>query len=150
MYNINVELQISQSKKQSNKMVKTRNQNEQSKNLQRGVTTRSGLELKKSNTEVEVGMEIEAEIVVLPVVKMSKEMKRRANVRKEIAKKSWKKQTDKKCRRFERVERDFLKHVYHNAGEMTAIWKNFEMAFRDIDKLLMFKKRVEGNSIVII
>lgn len=126
-------------------MVKTRNQNQQSKNLQRGVTTRSGFELKKSNTEVEVG----TEIVVLPPVKMSKEMKRRANVRKEIAKKSWKKQTDKKCKRFERVERDFLKHVYHNAGEMTAIWKNFEMAFRDIDKLLMFKKRVEGNSIVI-
>ena len=150
VYNINVELQISQSKKQSNKMVKTRNQNQQSENLQRGVTTRSGFELKKSNTEVEVGTDIGTEIVVLPVVKMSKEMKRRANVRKEIAKKSWKKQTDKKCRRFERVERDFLKHVYHNAGEMTAIWKNFEMAFRDIDKLLMFKKRVEGNSIVII
>ena len=149
VYNINVELQISQSKKQSNKMVKTRNQNQQSKNLQRGVTTRSGFELKKSNTEVETGTEIatdiEAEIVVLPAMKMSKEMKRRANVRKEIAKKSWKKQTDKKCRRFERVERDFLNHVYHNAGEMTAIWKNFEMAFRDIDKLLMFKKRVEGK-----
>ena len=145
VYNINVELQISQSKKQSNKMVKTRNQNEQSKNLQRGVTTRSGFELKKSNTEVEVGMEIEAEIVVLPVVKMSKEMKRRANVRKEIAKKSWKKQTDKKCKRFERVEREFLEHVYHNAGEMTAIWKNFEMAFRNIDSLLVFKRRVEGK-----
>ncbi len=153
VYNINVELQISQSKKQSNKMVKTRNQNQQSKNLQRGVTTRSGFELKKPNTEVETGTEIgtdiEVEIVVLPVVKMSKEMKHRANVRKEIAKKSWKKQTDKKCRRFERVERDFLKHVYHNAGEMTAIWKNFEMVFRDIDKLIVFKKRVEGNSIVI-
>jgi len=149
VYNINVELKISQSKKQSNKMVKTRNQNQQSKNLQRGVTTRSGFELKKSNTEVdieaEIATDIEAEIVVLPVVKMSKEMKHRANVRKEIAKKSWKKQTDKKCRRFERVERDFLNHVYHNAGEMTAIWKNFEMAFRDIDKLLMFKKRVEGK-----
>jgi hypothetical protein len=141
VYNINVELQISQSKKQSNKMVKTRNQNQQSKNMQRGVTTRSGFELKKSNTEVD----IEAEIVVLPAMKMSKEMKHRANVRKEIAKKSWKKQTDKKCRRFERVERDFLNHVYHNAGEMTAIWKNFEMVFRDIDKLLMFKKRVEGR-----
>jgi hypothetical protein len=152
MYNINVELQISQTKQQSiiNKMVKTRNQNQQSENLQRGVTTRSGFELKKSNTEVEVVTDIGTEIVVLPAMKMSKEMKRRANVRKEIAKKSWKKQTDKKCRRFERVERDFLKHVYHNAGEMTAIWKNFEMAFRDIDKLLMFKKRVEGNSIVII
>ena len=125
-------------------MVKTRNQNEQSKNLKRGLTTRSGFELKNSDVESK------KEKIVLPPVKMSKEMKRRANVRKEIAKKSWKKQTDKKCRRFERVERDFLKHVYHNAGEMTAIWKNFEMAFRDIDKLLMFKKRVEGNSIVII
>ena len=141
VYNINVELQISQSKKQSNKMVKTRNQNQQSKNLQRGVTTRSGFELKHSDVEVD----IEAEIVVLPPVKMSKEMKHRANVRKEITKKSWKKQTDKKCKRFERVERDFLKHVYHNAGEMTAIWKNFEMAFRNIDSLLAFKKRVEGR-----
>ena len=120
-------------------MVKTRNQNEQSKNLKRGVTTRSGFELKES--DMEVGMER----VVLPAMKMSKEMKRCANVRKEIAKKSWKKQTDKKCKRFEKVERDFLKHVYHNAGEMTAIWKNFEMVFRDIDKLLMFKKRVEGK-----
>ena len=149
VYNINVELQIGQSNnqtiKQSNKMVKTRNQNQQSKNLQRGVTTRSGFELKKLNTEVDIGTEIEAEIVVLPVVKMSKEMKRRANVRKEIAKKSWKKQTDKKCKRFERVEREFLKHVFHNAGEMTAIWKNFEMAFRNIDNLLMFKRRVEGK-----
>jgi hypothetical protein len=120
-------------------MVKTRNQNKQSKNQQRGVTTRSGFELKES--EMDVGIER----VVLPAVKMSKEMKRRANVRKDIAKKSWKKQTDKKCKRFERVEREFLKHVYHNAGEMTAIWKNFEMAFRNIDNLLMFKRRVEGK-----
>ena len=141
VYNINVELQIGQTtnNNQSNKMVKTRNQNEQSKNLKRGVTTRSGFELKES--DMEVGMER----VVLPAVKMSKEMKRRANVRKEIAKKSWKKQTDKKCKRFERVEREFLKHVFHNAGEMTAIWKNFEMAFRNIDNLLMFKRRVEGK-----
>ena len=142
VYNINVELQISQSNKQQsiiNKMVKTRNQNQQSKNLKRGLTTRSGFELKKSDVDVQI------ERVVLPAVKPTKEMKRRANVRKEIAKKSWKKQTDKKCKRFERVERDFLKHVYHNAGEMTALWKNFEMAFRDIDNLLMFKKRVEGR-----
>jgi hypothetical protein len=95
--------------------------------------------LKKSDVDVQI------ERVVLPAVKPTKEMKRRANVRKEIAKKSWKKQTDKKCKRFERVEREFLKHVYHNAGEMTALWKNFEMAFRDIDNLLMFKKRVEGR-----
>ena len=120
VYNINVELQIGQTtnNNQSNKMVKTRNQTEQSKNLKRGLTTRSGFELKNSDVESK------KEKIVLPPVKMSKEMKRRANVRKEIAKKSWKKQTDKKCKRFERVERDFLKHVYHNAGEMTAIWKN--------------------------
>jgi hypothetical protein len=89
------------------------------------------------------------ERVELPAVKLSKEMKHRANVKKEIAKKSWKKQTDKKCKRFERLERDFLKHVYHNAGEMTAIWKNFEMAFHHIDKLLVFKKRVEGKQIIL-
>jgi hypothetical protein len=124
-------------------MVKTRNQNEQSKNLKRGLTTRSGFELKHSDEDADRDMNMER--VVLPAVKPTKEMKRRANVRKEIEKKSWKKQTDKKCKRFERVEREFLKHVYHNAGEMTAIWKNFEMAFRDIDKLLMFKKRVEGK-----
>ena len=124
-------------------MVKTRNQNQQSKNLKRGLTTRSGFELKHSDEDADRDMNMER--VVLPAVKPTKEMKRRANVRKEIAKKSWKKQTDKKCKRFERVEREFLKHVYHNAGEMTAIWKNFEMAFRDIDKLLMFKKRVEGK-----
>ena len=122
-------------------MVKTRNQNEQSKNLKRGVTTRSGFELKHSDWDVES----KKEKIVLPPVKPTKEMKRRANVRKEIAKKSWKKQTDKKCKRFERLEREFLKHVYHNAGEMTAIWKNFEMAFRDIDKLRLFQKRVEGR-----
>jgi hypothetical protein len=133
VYNINVEFQI----KQSNKMVKTRNQNQKAQQVQQaqqggieGMRTRSGLKLER---------------VELPAVKLSKEMKRRANVKKEIAKKSWKKQTDKKCKRFERLEREFLKHVYHNAGEMTAIWKNFEMAFRDIDKLLMFKKRVEGR-----
>jgi hypothetical protein len=124
-------------------MVKTRNQNEQSKSLKRGLTTRSGFELKHYDEDADRDMNMER--VVLPPVKPTKEMKRRANVRKEIAKKSWKKQTDKKCKRFERVEREFLKHVYHNAGEMTAIWKNFEMAFRDIDKLLMFKKRVEGK-----
>jgi len=124
-------------------MVKTRNQNQQSKNLKRGLTTRSGFELKHSDEDADRDMNMER--VVLPAVKPTKEMKRRANVRKEIEKKSWKKQTDKKCKRFERVEREFLKHVYHNAGEMTAIWKNFEMAFRDIDKLLMFKKRVEGK-----
>ena len=149
VYNINVELQISQTtnNNQSNKMVKTRNQNEQSKNLKRGLTTRSGFELKNSDVDVDVdtNMESKKEKIVLAPVKMSKEMKRRANVRKEIAKKSWKKQVEKKCKRFERVEHDLLKHVYHNSGEMMAIWKNFEMAFRNIDSLLMFKKRVEGK-----
>ncbi len=108
--------------------------------------TRSGLKLER---------------VELPAIKLSKEMKRRANVRKEIAKKTWKKQMDKtdkidktdmKCNRFERLERlerDFLKHVYHNAGEMTAIWKNFEMVFRDTDKLRLFQKRVEGRQIIL-
>lgn len=122
-------------------MVKTRNQSQQAQQVQQskseGLTTRSGLKLER---------------VELPAVKLSKEMKHRANVKKEIAKKSWKKQTDKtdkKCNRFERLERDFLKHVYHNGGEMTAIWKNFEMAFHHIDKLLMFKKRVEGNQIIL-
>ena len=134
VYNINVEFQI----KQSNKMVKTRNQNQQAQQgKSEGLTTRSGLKLER---------------VELPAVKLSKEMKHRANVKKEIAKKSWKKQTDKtdkKCNRFERLERDFLKHVYHNGGEMTAIWKNFEMAFHHIDKLLMFKNRVERNQIIL-
>ena len=105
--------------------------------------TRSGLKLER---------------VELPAIKLSKEMKRRANVRKELAKKSWKKQMDKtdktdvKCNRFERLERlerDFLKHVYHNAGEMTAIWKNFEMAFRDIDKLCLFQQRLERKQIIL-
>lgn len=121
-------------------MVKTRNQTKQSKqNNCEGLMTRSGLKLKQ----------LEMERVELPAVKLSKEMKRRANIKKEIAKKSWKKQTDKKCKRFERLERDFLKHVYHNAGEMTAIWKNFEMAFHHIDKLCLFQKRVEGKSIIL-
>jgi hypothetical protein len=128
-------------------MVKTRNQNQKAQQSQQmkseGMITRSGLKLER---------------VELPAIKLSKEMKRRANVRKEIAKKSWKKQTDKtdvKCNRFERLERlerlerDFLKHVYHNAGEMTAIWKNFEMVFHDIDKLRLFQKRVEERQIIL-
>lgn len=126
-------------------MVKTRNQIKESQQSQQSkksngeghMTTRSGLQLTK------------LERIELPTVKLSKEMKRRAKVKKEIAKKSWKKQTDKKCKRFERLERDFLKHVYHNGGEMTAIWKNFEMVFRDIDKLRLFQKRVEGKGIII-
>ena len=134
VYNINVEFQIRvrRTDEQSNKMVKTRNQNQNQnqQNKSEGLTTRSGLKLER---------------VELPAVKLSKDMKRRANVKKEIAKKSWKKQTDKKCKRFEKLERDFLKHVYHNAGEMTAIWKNFDMAFRHIDKLCLFQKRVEGK-----
>ena len=115
--------------------------------MKRGLTTRSGFELKNSVLDVDVDTNIETrkEKIVLAPVKMSKEMKRRANVRKEIAKKSWKKQVEKKCKRFERVERDLLKHVYHNSGEMMAIWKNFEMAFRDIDNLRLFQKRVEGR-----
>jgi hypothetical protein len=125
-------------------MVKTRNQNQQAQQSQQknseGLTTRSGLKLKT----------LEMERVELPAVKLSKEMKRRASVKKEIAKKSWKKQTDKKCNRFERLERDFLKHVYHNAGEMTAIWKNFEMVFRHIDKLHLFQKLVEMKQIILI
>ena len=122
----------------SNKMVKTRNQNQKAQQSQQskseGMRTRSGLKLER---------------VELPAIKISKEMKRRANVKKEIAKKSWKKQTDKtdmKCNRFERferVEREFLEHVYHNAGEMTAIWKNFEMVFHHIDKLCLFQQRSE-------
>jgi hypothetical protein len=122
-------------------MVKTRNQNQKERQMQQmqqskseGLTTRSGLKLER---------------VELPVVKLSKEMKRRATMKKEIAKKSWKKQTDKKCNRFERLECDFLKHVYHNGGEMTAIWKNFEMAFRHIDKLCLFQKSVERRQIIL-
>lgn len=157
VYNINAEFQSKQSNEQrttnnqkSNKMVKTRNQNQKAQQSQQskseGMRTRSGLKLER---------------VELPAIKLSKEMKRRANVRKEIAKKSWKKQTDKrdktdmKCNRFERLERlerlerDFLKHVYHNGGEMTAIWKNFEMVFRDIDKLRLFQKRVEERQIIL-
>jgi hypothetical protein len=138
VYNINVEFQIKQSNEQSNKMVKTRNQNQKAhQGKSEGMRTRSGLKLEQPVLEMEM------ERVELPAVKLSKEMKRRASVKKEIAKKSWKKQTDKKCNRFERLERDFLKHVYHNAGEMTAIWKNFEMAFRHIDKLCLFQQRLE-------
>ena len=126
-------------------MVKTRNQikeYQQSQQYKKSngeghMTTRSGLQLTK------------LERVELPTVKLSKEMKRRAKVKKEIAKKSWKKQTDKKCNRFERLECDFLKHVYHNGGEMTAIWKNFEMAFRHIDKLCLFQKSVERRQIIL-
>ena len=110
-------------------------------NKSEGLTTRSGLKLEKPKQEMER--------VELPVVKLSKEMKCRAIVKKEIAKKSWKKQTDKKYKRFESLERDFLKHVYHNAGEMTAIWKNFEMAFRNIDKLCLFQKRVERKQLIL-
>ena len=123
-------------------MVKTRNQSKKDSQFQQskseGMRTRSGLNLER---------------VELPAIKLSKEMKRRANVKKEIAKKSWKKQTDKrdmKCNRFERLERDFLKHVYHNAGEMTAIWKNFEMVFRDTDKLRLFQKQVGERQIILI
>jgi hypothetical protein len=122
-------------------MVKTRNQNQKAQQSQQskseGMRTRSGLKLER---------------VELPAIKISKEMKRRANVKKEIAKKSWKKQTDKtdmKCNRVERLERDFLKHVYHNAGEMTAIWKNFEMAFHNIDKLHLFQQRLERKQIIL-
>jgi hypothetical protein len=157
VYNINVEFQSKQSKEQSNKMVKTRNQNQQYQQSQQGssegLTTRSGLKLEQPAPEMER--------VELPAVKLSKEMKRQANVKKDIVKKSWKKQTDKtyktdktdktyktdkkskQSKQFKRLERDFLKHVYHNAGEMTAIWKNFEMAFRHIDKLCLFQKRIE-------
>ena len=123
-------------------MVKTRNQSKKDSQFQQskseGMRTRSGLKLER---------------VELPAIKLSKEMKRRANVKKEIATKSWKKQTDKrdmKCNRFERLERDFLKHVYHNAGEMTAIWKNFEMVFRDTDKLRLFQKQVGERQIILI
>lgn len=131
-------------------MVKTRNQNQQAQQAQqgkgssKGMRTRSGLKLEQPALEMER--------VELPAVKLSKEMKRRANVKKAIAKKSCKKQTDKtdkKCNRFDRLERDFLKHVYHNGGEMTAIWKNFEMAFHHIDKLCLFQKRVERNQIIL-
>ena len=123
-------------------MVKTRNQSKKDSQFQQskseGIRTRSGLKLER---------------VELPAIKLSKEMKHRANVKKEIAKKLWKKQTDKKCNRFERLERlerDFLKHVYHNAGEMTAIWKNFEMVFRDTDKLRLFQKQVGERQIILI
>jgi len=129
VYNINVEFQSKQSNEQSNKMVKTRNQSKKDSQFQQmkseGLTTRSGLKLER---------------VELPAIKLSKEMKHRANVKKEIA---------KKYSGFERLERDFLKHVYHNAGEMTAIWKNFEMAFHHIDKLRLFQKQVGERQIIL-
>ena len=57
-------------------MVKTRNQSKKDSQFQQskseGIRTRSGLKLER---------------VELPAIKLSKEMKRRANVKKEIAKK---------------------------------------------------------------
>jgi hypothetical protein len=85
------------------------------------------------------------ERVELPAIVLSKEMNKRHQIKKAIAKRSKVIQTDKKLEKLVKYSKHFKAHHKQTNHEMLAVWKNLESAFQLIDGLCKFRDRVEGR-----
>ncbi len=85
------------------------------------------------------------ERVELPAIILSKEMTKRHQVKKAIAKRSKVIQTDKKLEKLVKYSKHFKAHHKQTNHEMLAVWKNLDSAFKLIDGLCKFRDRVEGR-----
>jgi inorganic triphosphatase YgiF len=121
-------------------MVKTRQQQKQATHQQQsqsssnhvcGVQTRSGAR--------------KLERVELPAIVLSKEMNKRHQIKKAIAKRSKEIQTDRKIKKLVKYSKQFKAHHKQTNHEMLAVWKNLDSAFKLIDGLCKFRDRVEGR-----
>jgi pyruvoyl-dependent arginine decarboxylase (PvlArgDC) len=70
--------------------------------------------------------------VELSNIVLSKEMKKRFQIKKAIAKKSKITQMEKKVRKLVRFRNEYNEHRKQNNEEMLAIWKNMELLFRKV------------------
>jgi len=120
--------------------VKTRQQQKQATHQQQsqssskhacGVQTRAGAR--------------KLERVELPAIVLSKEMNKRHQIKKAIAKRSKEFQTDRKIKKLVKYSKRFKAHHEQTNDEMLAVWKNLESAFQLIDGLCKFRDRVEGR-----
>jgi len=129
-------------------MVKTRQQEKQEQIYNKydsvvGVITRAGAKKnKKADTTKKVN---KLERVELPKIILSKEMKKRFQIKKAISKKSRELQIEKKLKKMCKYHRQYKEHRKQNNDELLAIWKNFNSAFHTINELCEFKDRVEGK-----
>jgi len=120
-------------------MVKTRHQMKReqtiSKSHENGVRTRSSTRTS--------GLSLER--VELPKIVLSKEMNKRFQIRKAIAKKSKEKKIEKMEKNVKSLKKLYKKSQKQNNEEMLSVWKNFSCAFALIDGLCKFRDRVEGK-----
>lgn len=117
-------------------MVKTRQQQakQQETHTGVGVQTRTGASKPEKLERVE-----------LPTVVLSKEMNKRLQIKKAIAKNSRETVMERKLKKLFKYQRQYKEHRKQTNDEMLALWKNFDSAFTLIEGLYKFKDRVEDN-----
>lgn len=108
---------------------------------------------KKYETSVGVGVQTRSgtskpeklERVELPKIILSKEMNKRLQIKKAIAKNSRETVMERKLKKLFKYQRQYKEHRKQNNNEMLALWKNFNTAFTMIEGLYKFKDRVEDR-----
>jgi hypothetical protein len=135
-------------------MVKTRQQEKQEQIYNKydsaiGVLTRAGAKKNKNKNKNKKAHTHETvnklERVELPKIILSKEMKKRFQIKKAISKKSRELQIEKNLKKMFKYHRQYKEHRKQNNDELLAIWKNFDSVFHTINELCTFKDRVEGK-----
>lgn len=127
------------------KMVKTRQQQANQKETQAGVgvQTRSGASIPKKSEKLEKPKKLER--VELPRIVLSKEMNKRFQIKKAIAKNLRETVMERKLKKLFKYQRQYKEHRKQNNDEMLTLWKNFNSAFTLIEGLYKFKDRVEDR-----
>lgn len=130
------------SKLNTNKMVKTRQQqaNQKETGTGVGVQTRSRASIPKKSEKPK-----KLERVELPRIVLSKEMNKRFQIKKAIAKNLRETVMERKLKKLFKYQRQYKEHRKQNNDEMLALWKNFNSAFTLIEGLYKFKDRVEDR-----
>jgi hypothetical protein len=123
-------------------MVKTRQQQakQQETYARVGVQTRSGASKSEKSEKPK-----KLERVELPRIVLSKEMNKRFQIKKAIAKNSRETVMERKLKKLFKYQRQYKEHRKQNNDEMLALWKNFNSAFTLIEGLYNFKDRVEDR-----
>lgn len=129
-------------------MVKTRQQqaNQKETGTGVGVQTRSRASIpKKSEKPKKPEKPKKLERVELPRIVLSKEMNKRLQIKKAIAKNSRETVMERKLKKLFKYQRQYKEHRKQTNDEMLALWKNFNSAFTLIEGLYKFKDRVEDR-----
>ena len=126
-------------------MVKTRQQqaNQKETGTGVGVQTRSRASIPKKSEKSEKPKKLER--VELPRIVLSKEMNKRFQIKKAIAKNLRETVMERKLKKLFKYQRQYKEHRKQNNDEMLALWKNFNSAFTLIEGLYKFKDRVEDR-----